>query len=847
MRVSSYIKVIGYRQYETRQKSWETKQVFFDLPYEFKTHQEMFDGIEGFLATLDPNETYNLHYTLNHIPEGAKSKKSFYKYEVIPFDIDLIDIDKKELYIKSVEKVLQINRSEMVVVSSGHGLHFLITLQQPLKNIDDIKELRDSYDALCDKIEAEFIQKNLIVDIGDKKTHCDKAVFRLGTLRLPGTKNIKYNEKTGNIVDTTSCELITRIMVPKTLSQIGLQKSEETIRKFDPDKYWSKTDSKYIFENCGALKEFKEKKGNVSRGAWFSSLSVISRLNDIDGVSTAHELSKGDPRYTFEETQKLIDSTLQEGGPHKCTTFKRSFDACKTCKLKCTTPLQLRSKSHLKYEEKGFHVFRDTSWAPYFKEMIIKVGQDNNYKVKGSNQELWRYNDTEYKWEPWERHDFRAYATNLMLNKPGDVAKTITKNELENQLLDRNPLPDNYFLDISKNKINFQNGILYLDKKTSEGFRFKLHEPSDYKEGFLYCLPFSYDEKAEAPKFKEFISDICLERKDLENLLYEYLGYTLSNDEIWEHKALLLKGEGANGKSVLLEVIKSLIGDTAYSILNMKQLQDHESRAKLIGSIANISDESPKDSLFEAEDFKNLVSGGEFEYRVLYKGKGYARNRAKFIFSTNYDLHVTDRSSAVARRLFIAPMDANFDPALGAVTKPPNPNIIEDLKKELPGIFNICFTKYMKAKKAGAFSKSITSAKKVEEMFEDSNPVHLYLQECINMNVLNDVVVNPSYEFLAEYVENYVREIPVAGKDVTENEDMIFVTNNVIRTDFQLWAEDNGYKSKFTTIRFGQEIARAFKKYVGIHKWNLMLMRKNVNGKKMRGYMCPWTPYADQL
>lgn len=854
--MNSYIKVIGYRIFEDKKESkWRTKQEFFDRPYHFDSHQSLFTGIEGFLASLDPNEHYNLHYTLNHLPQGATTKDAFFKYDVIPFDLDTIDKNKEEYYIQLVEETLRVNRSEMVVVRSGSGLHFLIQLDKPIETVEELQSYKASYDSVCSVMEDKLKAQNLVIEkkIGGvlKRTNFDKGVFRIGTLRLPSTRNIKYDKKTGQKISDQPCEFITKFLTPKNITHLGLVSEDKlNTESFDPDKYWSKTDSEYIFNNCGALKEFKEKRGNVSYPQWFSAASIISRLNDINGPDEFHKISSGSKDYSQAETQKLIDDTLQSGGPHKCSTFMRSYDACSTCTLKCTTPLTLRSKKHLKYEEKGFHIYTRGVWNPYYKEMLVKVNQDYNYKVKGDNRELWIYDEDNYTWNMWPRNDFRQYISDLMSKKPGDLAKTQTKNELENQILDRNAIPENYFVDKSSGKINLKNGFLNIN---GDDLKFTLHSADSYREGFLYCLPFEYDPDAKAPMFTQFIKDICLEREDLETLLLEYIGYCLSNDDIWLHKAMVLKGEGANGKSVLLEIIKAMIGEGAYSILSLKQLQDVESRAQLINSIANISDETPKDSLFDAEEFKKLVGGGEFEYRILYKGKGMARNKAKFLFSSNNELHISDKSAGVRRRLIVMPLEANFDVSAGPLTKEPDPFIIDKLKTELSGIFNLCISKYMDAKKRRSLTTAEASEKLTQAMFDNSNPIKLYLEDTMLIDRLDFLKETKNAKETEEMIHDTLLSLDKNAD--YDSAQLSFVPINVMRADFEAFCSDHGYKTAFTSTNFSKEVTRIIGMRIGISKAELLKMRRRKRekaggkikstGPQVRGMLVPWQPYAD--
>lgn len=834
--MQSMVKVVGLRNFfDEKKDKWCSTTAFFDKPYNFVNHQSLFNSVESLLASIPKSEHYNLHYTLNHVPEGADSKKRMSGYSILPIDIDMIDPTMKEAYIQAVERVTGYDRTHFAVVDSGFGLHFLFELKTPLNTEEELNSIKFSYYAMCDMILGELQNSGLVVEIDvphkDKPqtTHIDKQVLRVGTLRLPGTMNVKFKDNT--ILAERECKFITRTMIAKTLAELGLKKeegnnSDYTLKSSDED-YWGKTDSVYVMEQCGALKEFKEKKGNVSYAQWFNALSVISRFNDVDGFAMAHELSSGHPNYDKDETQKLMETSLAASGPHKCTTFKNNFSACETCTLKCSSPIQLKGKKHLAYEKTGFH--RPTprgSWVPLYKELLLHVGQNENYRVIG-DRAVMRWAEGFKKWEKWPMMKIKSHVTRLMATKPGDVAPSKTVSESLALMLNRNI--DEFLLEKSKGKVNFQNG---WGQAIGEDFVFTPHGVNSFKHGFTYCLPYDYDVNATAPLFEEFLSDIMLGREGLIQTLKEFIGYTLSNDEYWAEKCLVLKGVGANGKSVLLKVIKSLVGEGNYSIVNMKNISNAEARSALVGKIANLSDESPKDSLNDSEDFKLLTSGGEFEYRVLYEGRNQAVNRAKFIFSTNHDLSITDKSSAVGRRLIVVPFDANFNPLKGVLTKKVDPHIANKLLEECSGIFNICMKAYLEAKKRGEIHMPKEALEMIDEMELAGNPVKAYVEHHIRKDVYS---ASGSLTLGARY--------PAYTPEAREGE-FREVEASALYEDFMAFCEDAGFRGKLTKLNFFRLFKTEMSYYLTHQQAHDTLGKKRrVGGRSTSTYVLDWDPF----
>ena len=124
-------------------------------------------------------------------------------------------------------------------------------------------------------------------------------------------------------------------------------------------------------------------------------------------------------------------------------------------------------------------------------------------------------------------------------------------------------------------------------------------------------------------------------------LLYEIEGYTLYPDYPL-HRAFILLGEGANGKSTYLRKLVKVLGKRNVVSISLVKLTDPSQRfvlAELHGKLANIAGEVPgKKGLGKIQDpdtFKKLTGQDEVQAERKFRDPFYFVNYAKMIFSAN--------------------------------------------------------------------------------------------------------------------------------------------------------------------------------------------------------------------
>lgn len=224
-------------------------------------------------------------------------------------------------------------------------------------------------------------------------------------------------------------------------------------------------------------------------------------------------------------------------------------------------------------------------------------------------------------------------------------------------------------------KINFQNGVYNLEKGELEE-----HTPEDY---FTQKIPWNYDPDAVSPAINDFLEDITHTEEDMETLI-EAAGYCmLPNIPI--SKAFILVGEGSNGKTQFLNILKEMIGKENYKEEDLQQLEETRfGTQSLYQKLALFSDDLPSKALQSANTFKSLVGGGEV--RAEYKGGAHFQfeNYATPVFACNDIPHSQDDSDGFYRRWMIVNFPYKFknnpseDNAYEKSKKPEN-----ELEKEI--------------------------------------------------------------------------------------------------------------------------------------------------------------------
>lgn len=198
----------------------------------------------------------------------------------------------------------------------------------------------------------------------------------------------------------------------------------------------------------------------------------------------------------------------------------------------------------------------------------------------------------------------------------------------------------------------FSKDLTLLDTSTPE---FKLLPADRHTPSFIFFPYESSLMQDDMPphQFLAFLRD-TFEDQDMIDFIQMLMGYCLL-DSIEAHAVFFFHGGGQNGKSVLLDIIRSLLPDV---LINADKLQDLTSNrfriANLVGKRLNITGEE-ESKFVKADLFKDISSGEVVTAERKYHGSFKFRPKVKLIFSTNKIPTFDAVDKAMRRRIFIIP------------------------------------------------------------------------------------------------------------------------------------------------------------------------------------------------
>jgi putative DNA primase/helicase len=301
----------------------------------------------------------------------------------------------------------------------------------------------------------------------------------------------------------------------------------------------------------------------------------------------------------------------------------------------------------------------------------------------------------------------------------------------------------------------------------------------------MSALEYPYDKDAKCPTFDQFMKDITVNRLGLAKVMLQFMGYAFSGEKCRLAKALIMYGGGANGKSTLMNIMKRAAGQRAYSSLSLPELQSEQNRYELIGKFFNMSEETPNRKALDSSTFKNLVSGGEFMIKVVYKTPFKHKNKTKIVLACNELPEIEDNTHGMFRRLLIVPFDACF-------TGKEVFDMEDKLERELPGIFNLIIDGYQQLLANGGFVIPKEVEDEVSNYRLHSDDVYYYINKHITLQpfgdrsiTLNKTTFEDLYDKYSSFAEMKMHKRPVKFRNFRTTIERIMPKERIIND--QIW------------------------------------------------------------
>lgn len=274
--------------------------------------------------------------------------------------------------------------------------------------------------------------------------------------------------------------------------------------------------------------------------------------------------------------------------------------------------------------------------------------------------------------------------------------------------------------------------IALKDGKTVDMRSFELLDTSVARPSFYFINCNSVDMQnynGEAPPvFKAFLEHILVKPDmttdpELLLLVQEMMGYYLL-DTLEAHATFFLVGSGQNGKSVLLNVLRKLVGEEFVEAMSIEKLTtDRFAAASLVGKRVNICSEE-ESSYIKSDKFKALVSGDPISVERKYGDSFMWTPTVKYIFGQNEMSAFSGLNFGLIRRL-------KFIPCLRTIDESKKDTKLgEKLDAELGGIMAWAMegAKRLVANKF-KFTESSQVSAKIEQFKEHTSAAVLFFKE----------------------------------------------------------------------------------------------------------------------
>ena len=351
---------------------------------------------------------------------------------------------------------------------------------------------------------------------------------------------------------------------------------------------------------------------------------------------------------------------------------------------------------------------------------IQNIAQGNDWDIVQYNDDIYLFN--EHYWQKVELNVFQIFLSDVarVLGVPSIIEKhhgfrdNLYKQFVATQIFATPELKANEVY------INLLDCTLQVTDGEVKAI------PFDKEQFLTYQLPYAYDSEAECPMFLRFLSEV-LPDEAAQKVLAEYLGYLFiknGNKSIKAEKMLVLYGSGANGKSVVFEIMLALLGRENVSNYSLTSLTDSAGyyRAQISNKLVNYGSEIG--GKLEADMLKKMASGEPIEARQPYGRPLLLHEYAKLIFNCNQLPKDVEQTDAYFRRFLILPFNVTIEEE-----KHDKLLASKIIESELPGILNWILEGLKRLLEQGKFTKCKISEDVLNRYKIESDSVQMFLEE----------------------------------------------------------------------------------------------------------------------
>jgi P4 family phage/plasmid primase-like protien len=340
-----------------------------------------------------------------------------------------------------------------------------------------------------------------------------------------------------------------------------------------------------------------------------------------------------------------------------------------------------------------------------------------------SEGSFWRYDDARGIWtcENVEKDLCSRVQSWAGLRVGEKKALRINKHDVEGALwVAQSKVEDKLFFSSAARGLACGNGFVMLD---SAGAVSVAGHEARHRARASY--PFEYDANAGAPLFEKLLADLFRDDDDAPQkiaLIVEFFGGALFGLSTTYQKCLVLVGEGSNGKSTLLRILRSVFPPGSVVTSAPQTWGKPFETAQLVGRLLNCTGELPGSAMLDTEVFKGMITGDELKAERKYQDPFTFEPRAGHVFAANKLPGTNDHSEGFWRRFEVVRFNRSFehDPSR-------DPEIAERIiATERKGILARLVSGASNLVKAGKYTEPTSNAMALRQWQTDSDPVRQF-------------------------------------------------------------------------------------------------------------------------
>lgn len=377
----------------------------------------------------------------------------------------------------------------------------------------------------------------------------------------------------------------------------------------------------------------------------------------------------------------------------------------------------------------------------------------NAFNIITVNNQLYVYEDGYYQKDERiiERKMIELYPSIKQTQRSETLAYIRIMTHIGSEHIKPNP----YIINLNNTRLDVRNGKCL--EYTPEAIEFDR-------------IPVTYDPMAYSADLNKMLNRVFLYDNEVISLFKEMIGACLLKHNRYQ-KAFLLYGTGANGKSTILDLIKTFLGRNNITSIELDKLTtDRFAPAELENKLANIGDDINDVALRDTGTIKKLFSGNS----ILVQRKGERpfnlEPYATHIFSGNSIPRSFDKSDGFYRRWVLIPFTARFtnkdedyDPLI-------EDKITTDVA--LSYLLNLGLEGVQRLLKNGKFTEPESVKRALEEYKNDNSTVLSWIEDaCLDEDYFLSQSVDKLYSNFCDWCKlSGVKSNNVTGKKTFNKE-----------------------------------------------------------------------------